>query len=159
MLSITQTKNGYLWLGDYQGVTRFDGVRFVPLEMPENSDFSMRTVNSLFPDSQGNLWIATMEGLFRHSGTETIRYTKKDGLNDSWIYSISEDPSGNLWLGTHEGIAKWDRDSFTKYLPDQLNGTKYVHYMTVDPDSTVWAGTQDGLIIFSHGKWKNSYGT
>ena len=154
VLSITQTKNGYLWLGDYQGVTRFDGVRFVPLEMPENSDFSMRTVNSLFPDSQGNLWIATMEGLFQHSGTETIRYTKKDGLNDSWIYSITEDASGNLWLGTHEGIAKWNRASFTKYLPEQLNGTKYVHYMTVDPDSTVWAGTQDGLLIFSDGKWK-----
>ena len=85
---------------------------------------------------------------------ENIRYPKKDGLSDSWVYSVAEDPSGNIWLGTHEGITKWNGDSFTKFLPDQLHGTKYVHYISVDPDSTIWAGTQDGILIFINGKWK-----
>ncbi|HSE43485.1 MAG TPA: two-component regulator propeller domain-containing protein, partial [Acidobacteriota bacterium] len=155
VLSITQTKDGYLWIGDYQGVTRFDGIRFVPLEMPENTDFYMRTINALFCDSRGDLWIVTMEGLFRFDGDKVTRYTKADGLNDSWVYSIAEDPAGNLWLGTHRGISKWNGKSFTKYPPEELGGTKYIHAISVDPDSTVWAGTQDGLLIFENGKWKS----
>jgi ligand-binding sensor domain-containing protein/two-component sensor histidine kinase len=154
VLSIAQTKNGYLWLGDYQGVSRFDGVRFAPLEVPENTDFYMRTIHALFSDSRDDLWIATMEGLFRYDKRKLIRYTKNDGLNDTWVYSVAEDPSGNIWLGTHEGIAKWNGKAFTKYTPDQLYGIKYVHYISIDPDSTIWAGTQDGVLIFNNGNWK-----
>ncbi len=154
VLSIAQTKNGYLWLGDYQGVSRFDGVRFSPLEMQEDTEFYMRTINALFCDSRGDLWIATQEGLFRYNDGKIIQYTKKDGLSYQWVYTVAEDPSGNLWFGTHEGISKWDGHSFTKYLPEQLHDRKYVHYISIDPDSTVWAGTQDGVLVFMNGAWK-----
>src|SRR5262249_51591323 len=64
VLSIARSADGYLWVGGYQGVSRFDGVRFVPLEMPENTDYYLRTINALQSDSHGNLWIATIDGLF-----------------------------------------------------------------------------------------------
>lgn len=154
VLSIARTRDGYLWFGGYQGVERFDGVRFVPLETPENADYHMLLINALFSDSNGELWIATLEGLFRYDGNSIKRYVAQDGLPAEWIFSIAEDPQKNLWLGTHNGLIKFDRHKFSIVGKDQGLSDNEAHYVEVDPDGTIWIGTQDGLSILRDGKFR-----
>ena len=46
--AITQTTDGYLWIGTEAGLVRFDGVRFVPWRLPETEQQSRFSIYSLF---------------------------------------------------------------------------------------------------------------
>ena len=56
--SITQTPNGYLWIGTrYGGLARFDGVRFVSYNQQNTPELKDVQVEHLSVDETGTLWI------------------------------------------------------------------------------------------------------
>jgi signal transduction histidine kinase/ligand-binding sensor domain-containing protein len=60
--SIAQTPDGYLWVGTYNGLARFDGARFVTFD-PENSPGLLNArIRKLYVDAQGVLWVNTYDG-------------------------------------------------------------------------------------------------
>src|SRR6266436_5860398 len=52
--AITQTPDGYLWLGTQGGLVRFDGVRFSTVDDPA---FKIERVRQLYVDRSGRLWV------------------------------------------------------------------------------------------------------
>ena len=60
--SIAQTPDGYLWVGTYDGLARFDGARFVTKDPVNTPELSQPRVQALFLDGQGTLWINTFRG-------------------------------------------------------------------------------------------------
>src|SRR5215467_5637012 len=62
VVSVTQTPDGYLWLGTEFGLVRFDGVRNVPWQPPPDPLLSSN-VYSLLAARDGTLWIGTAKGL------------------------------------------------------------------------------------------------
>src|SRR6202521_3037863 len=60
--TITQTTDGYLWLGTPNGLMRFDGVKFVPYD---STGLPGRGYNYLLGARDGSLWIGTRDGIGR----------------------------------------------------------------------------------------------
>ena len=60
--SIAQTPDGYLWVGTYNGLARFDGSRFVTFEPENTPELLYARIRKLFLDAQGTLWINTYDG-------------------------------------------------------------------------------------------------
>jgi len=60
--AITQTPDGYIWAGTYDGLARFDGVRFVTLDPINTPQLSHARVQGLYLDANGTLWINTFRG-------------------------------------------------------------------------------------------------
>jgi signal transduction histidine kinase/ligand-binding sensor domain-containing protein len=60
--AIAQTPDGYLWIGTYNGLARFDGVRFVNFDPFNTPALKHARVDGLFVDAQGTLWINTHDG-------------------------------------------------------------------------------------------------
>jgi ligand-binding sensor domain-containing protein/signal transduction histidine kinase len=60
--AIAQTPDGYLWVGTYDGLARFDGVRFVTFDSANTPELSQPRIQGLFLDVQGTLWINTFRG-------------------------------------------------------------------------------------------------
>src|SRR6185503_12017181 len=60
--AITQTTDGYIWIGTNSGLVKFDGVRFQRWTSP-NKSLSDSGIVSLLGASDGTLWIGTATGL------------------------------------------------------------------------------------------------
>src|SRR5262245_4841033 len=63
--AITQTKDGYLWVGTQQGLARFDGIRFTSVDNPAAADLKHGYITALCTGRDGSLWIGCSgSGLF-----------------------------------------------------------------------------------------------
>jgi ligand-binding sensor domain-containing protein/signal transduction histidine kinase len=92
--AIAQTADGYLWIGSFAGLSRFDGVRFVSFEQATGKRLPNQQVSALFVSRDGSLWIGTASGLFRWSHDELRQNLKVEGS----ITSITEASGGVLWI-------------------------------------------------------------
>src|SRR5579863_2518720 len=100
---IAQTSDGYLWIGTFNGLFRFDGVTFTLFD--EQTAPGMRQtagigIKALYAAKDGSLWIGTNGRGLVHlkNGAFTI-YTTKEGLSDNTIRTILEGRDGSLWIG------------------------------------------------------------
>src|SRR5882762_5590502 len=59
VIAVTQTRDGYLWLGTLYGLVRFDGIRFTVFDESNTPGLNSGRIVLLFEDSQSNFWIGT----------------------------------------------------------------------------------------------------
>ena len=81
--AIAQTPDGYLWVGTYNGLARFDGVRFVTFDPANTPALAHARVRKLSVDDQGTLWINTHDGSMTslRQGTFAREWTGAEGLD------------------------------------------------------------------------------
>ncbi len=60
--AIAQTPDGYLWVGTYNGLARFDGARFVSFDPGNEPEIGQARIQGIFLDTRGTLWINTFHG-------------------------------------------------------------------------------------------------
>jgi signal transduction histidine kinase/ligand-binding sensor domain-containing protein len=88
---ISQTEDGYLWVGDLAGAWRFDGVRFTPWSAPIASTPLFRPVSV----RTGGFWIATRNELDHVRGNVVIsRY-------EIPANSVYKDSDESVWTLSH----------------------------------------------------------
>ncbi len=92
--AMTQTTDGYMWVGTEGGLVRFDGVRFVPFVAPKDKRLPSASVYSLLGASDGSLWIGTGTGLARWKNDELFNYSAAPGF----VESILQDAEGTVWM-------------------------------------------------------------
>ena len=57
-----QGNDGYLWLGTYNGLVRFDGVRYVVFDSQNTPELADNRITALYQDDDGGLWIGHETG-------------------------------------------------------------------------------------------------
>jgi signal transduction histidine kinase/ligand-binding sensor domain-containing protein len=108
-------------------------------------------------DREGNIWIATEEGLFKYKDDlEIAHYTVKDGLRNDKIITIHFDHNGNFWLGTFDGLSQFKDGKFIHYNAEANSPKGFVRVIYEDADGVLWFGTYgDGLVRYKDGKFFN----
>ena len=102
---IVQTKDGYINIGTYEGLARFDGITFTTHKRSSDNDLSIVSVRAILEDSHGNLWLGSNdEGLQKISPDGKKVYTTQNGLPNNSIRCLAEDKRGNIWVGTAAGV-------------------------------------------------------
>src|SRR6266478_2231812 len=86
--SITQTPDGYLWLGTEFGLVRFDGVRTVAWQPPAGQTLPSSYISRLLAARDGTLWIGTSKGLESWKGGKLTQYPELAGL---FVGAVLED--------------------------------------------------------------------
>jgi len=91
--AITQTTDGYLWIGTKTGLVRFDGMRFVPWT-PPGGPLPSDSIISLRAAADNSLWIGTATGLAHWKDGSLTTYPDAPGLIDA----IIQDHEGAIWF-------------------------------------------------------------
>ncbi len=120
---------------------------------------SQTSVNAIFQDQQGFVWIGTSDGLNKYDGYEVTIYRhdpdNANSLPANDIGTIYEAPSepGVLWIGTRtSGLVRFDRELgvFTTYAKPSSDSTRLIsNHITAlleDRRGTFWVGTMEGLV-------------
>ncbi len=96
--SITQTPDGYLWIGTQSGLVRFDGVKFAPFVVPEGESLRNTSITSLFSDRDGSLWIGTGSDLEHWQKGHLTHFPEQRGFYFGVITKILRSRDGVLWF-------------------------------------------------------------
>lgn len=94
---ITQTTDGYVWIGTMEGLMRFDGVKFTVWTPPENQSLPSKGFSALLGARDGSLWIGTTGGLSQLKDGQLTNYVAPQ-LSSSGIGVILEDETGTIWF-------------------------------------------------------------
>lgn len=95
---IAQTNDGILWIGTYGGLYRYNGTEFKWVD----EYASVKTVNCLYKDEEGRLWIGTNDGGVSIMIDETIInvVSEKEGLSADSVKCITQGSDGDYYIGT-----------------------------------------------------------
>jgi Two component regulator propeller len=94
--SLTQTADGFLWIGTSTGLYRFDGLKFEPfLELA--GDRPILEAGALLAASDGGLWIGYRNGVaFLKQGKASF-YTEQEGLPYGRVSNLAQTQDGAVW--------------------------------------------------------------
>jgi ligand-binding sensor domain-containing protein len=68
-------------------------------------------------DREGNVWVATDQGLDRFRDFATPTLSAKQGLSTDSVWSVLTGKDGSVWLGTREGLNKWNGENLLDSSP------------------------------------------
>ncbi|MBR9990781.1 MAG: hypothetical protein KFH98_13555, partial [Gemmatimonadetes bacterium] len=150
--TIRQTRDGALWIGTTDGLSRFSGGRFTSFTAADG--LAATHVRAIHEDRDGTLWIGTYGGglhRFRDDAFKAI--TPRDGLADDVVSAILEDDAGQFWMSGNRGIHRVARDQLNAFADGRIERVHAVLY-----------GRSDGLRNpetnggFQPAAWKDARG-
>lgn len=158
--SIIKDSEGFMWIGTYDGLNRFDGYECKVFKHSEEDSMSIchNAIQDLFIDHKGDLWIGTNRGLNKYNyKTETFKHylDEPNTITRKVISSICEDKQGNIYCGLWgDGLYVINRkDDTVKHI--DLAGfhgltpsSELVRKVICDTQDNIWICTWgDGLVM------------
>ena len=162
--AITQTTDGYLWLGTAIGLVRFDGIEFKVLDLGRVQQARSSIVNSLCSAKEGGLWVGLENSSFGFCDGETFSFRPRETWkaadpNVEYVNTVFRSRDGTVWIGTIGALLRLTRSGkYEEVLGAFSNALTVASDINVlccyeHPDGKVWFGTVDkGIYCWQAGK-------
>ena len=135
--AVVQTRDGYLWVGTYNGLARFDGVRFTVFNDNNTPELRGSRITSLFEAADGTLWIGTESGdVAQYQDGHFAAVPLRANWSGGKIYAITADDAGDVWLLNEAGELARARDG--KVLSPASGNVPKVLSLARGLAGTVW---------------------
>ncbi len=163
IMSMKYDRNGALWVGSYgQGASVISPNSKV-VSFSQKDILPSNTINDIFEDSNGNMWLATRNGLVRISGdnySDYSIYNYENGLLNNDVKAIVEDNDGNLWVSSNRGIGMFDPSSGRMTAYDKTYGESLFSYSegsATKSHNRIFFGSLNGITHFNPSRLKNGH--
>ncbi|MBV8813432.1 MAG: hypothetical protein JO271_03000 [Verrucomicrobia bacterium] len=118
-------------------------------QLPAESGRPLPNIEQIYEDREGNIWLATSEGLERLSDVKFITFTTRDGLPSDNVGTVAPGSAGRIWIGTSGGLACLTNGKIER-IPlgskDEPVPQMEVTSLYEDPQEVLWFGTRDGWL-------------
>ncbi|HWA29368.1 MAG TPA: two-component regulator propeller domain-containing protein [Lacunisphaera sp.] len=149
--SLVQTRDGYMWIGTFDGLVRFDGVSFTSFDSSNVPAMRDSSVTALYEDRDGRLWIGHSSGAL--TSLEAGRFTAHPARPD-WkanvIKGIASDAAGDAWVWDDAGDLARLRDG--KVLKPEPGLAPGIRQMACSPRGTIWVTSRGRLSALDRGE-------
>ncbi|MGN1340668.1 MAG: HD domain-containing phosphohydrolase [Oscillospiraceae bacterium] len=143
--AVVQTPDGYIWIGSYAGLIRYDGTNF--RNFSEEGLVGTATVRSLFVDSAGRLWIGSNDtGVFC---MENGRFFQPEGQPADSFFTIrrfAEGDNGDIYVSSSSGLARISGGVMTVFDIPEIAG-QTVFSTAIDQYGRIWCCLTYGCCV------------
>ena len=148
--AIAETDDGYIWIGSYAGLTRFDGRNFEFI-----TEGGITSVTALFTDSKGRLLVGTNDnGIAIYENGKFSFYSSEDGLSANSVRCFTESDDGSVYIGTTDHISKMSADGKITVLESSVT---YVNSMVYDNNRLICVNNYGELVVIENDKDEKTY--
>lgn len=157
--AVIEDRRGFLWIGSYRGLSRFDGRGFRNFGKEHGLDKSTN-ITSLAVAPDGAIWVGVWGGLYRFDLTAGGLFTEVsvEGRQKTWeSVLLAIDHDGTVWCGTVDGLyrtntASPDRTLRRVPLPPHVE-LPAVSALLVDRGGSLWVASTDLYRRTTDGQW------
>ena len=158
---IAEDKEGKIWIGHTDGISRIDGETVT--NYYETDGLISNDVWCITADSNGKIWIGTIEGVCVFNGQEFTNFDLPEGMIDSTLgvsstkmaHSIMEDSKGTLWFSTNAGLFSYSNNKLIDVSNKLGIQTNFVNEIFEDDKGEFWISTKEGLYNLKGNKINN----
>lgn len=152
--AILQTRDGFIWLGTFGGLVRFDGVNFTVYNRGNTPSMLSDRVLTLMEDKSGMMWVGTEGGgVMKFANGKFTSYTTSDGLANTTVHAMLQDSAGSIWMSHYEGhVTRFVNGKFTPYK----TGFQQGGYIMLDSRGEMFYHFNDSALRFQNEQFVSS---
>lgn len=143
--SIFIDKNYQIWTCSKMGLQRFDGEKFVELNLGR---FNKVFIRKLFPGRNNSIFMATSNlGVLHYEYSKPVKQYAHPHVNmANNVYSILNDSTNRILVGTLDGLYEVQDGLLTKFRRKNFEINRPVYLIIKDRKGRLWFGTDNGVI-------------
>lgn len=117
--AIAQTPDGYLWVGTYEGLTRFDGVHFQFYPSKTTPGLDSDFIECLTANPDGSLWIGLERGGVSSWRDGEFQVVAPLSAYSNRVHSLTRSDEDTVWASLSNGrIMRWRDDRWRVFNSD-----------------------------------------
>jgi signal transduction histidine kinase len=142
-----------MWIGtESQGLYRVSGGQVDHFFRADG--LSGDAVNGFYEDREGNIWVATSEGLDVFRKTRMVSVSVREGLLANQAASVLAARDGTVWIGNQGALDALRAGQVTSITPRQGLPGSSVTSLLEDRSGRLWVGVDNGLAVYEQGRFR-----
>jgi len=141
--ALAQDHEGYLWVGTWGGLARFNGSEFKCFFI--NDGLRSSRIHKLLAASDGMVWVATDGGLSRWKN-HRLEMLDEPAVGTVPCLALAEDARDRVWIGSENGVAVFANGKFSSFHPGGGKSGPRVYDILADLEGI--------LVTADNGMWR-----
>jgi signal transduction histidine kinase/ligand-binding sensor domain-containing protein/CheY-like chemotaxis protein len=150
--AVVQTSDGYLWIGTFNGLVRFNGEKFTVFDAASVPELPSSGIVNLHVEASGRLWVSTLKGMVALERRHWTTYPKERGWTGDYARTFAEHGS-IVCITSFDGKVFRAEGGRLQELPEPPGNKGQGYFGYVDREDRIWVAQDHYFGHWDGGQW------